>query len=501
MSMSGKTFLAAFQVGSNLVPDAIDNAIKRGKLNEEKALLNIQNELKRKERDRMLTSDESLKNIDEGISEIKDFDSPEASDKIKNLMRENIFGVSQYKPNFERLTSTLKDLDKVTGMMTEINTDIEQKKILNQYQKQNPAEMLDFKKYLLPNGNIDYDNLPVNLQQKIKNWYYENERFSELRAKSLIPKDVERGIFGGLTSEEKGDLRTSLKDVKKEKTVAQYVQSRQAFDQIKTLVNRAEKEGRTLKGPQDISIVFKFMKALDPESVVREGEFATAADAGGVPVKITNFYNKIIEGQLLTPELRDSFISAARDSVEGKKTQAVSTVQSYIGENEKLLPLVKDVPRYFEDILKQIESPLVEVDKGVAENLPAVIDSTLPVFTDKKAINSFVKDLVSKGKKVPQAVRINDPSKLNGFKVVSVLNADKINAKIDSQPSQASIAQGADDLEARKKEIEKELQAYKGSIVDTENKKRLESELVDVDTALRTLKQAKDPDASTSQKN
>ena len=127
--MSGKTFLAAFQVGSNLVPDAIDNAIKRGKLNEEKALLNIQNELKRKERDRMLTSDESLKNIDEGISEIKDFDSPEASDKIKNLMRKNIFGVSQYKPNFERLTSTLKDLDKVTGMMTEINTDIEQKKI------------------------------------------------------------------------------------------------------------------------------------------------------------------------------------------------------------------------------------------------------------------------------------------------------------------------------------------------------------------------------------
>ena len=163
--------------------------------------------------------------------------------------------------------------------------------------------------------------------------------------------------------------------------------------------------------------------------------------------------------------------------------------------------MIKDVPRYFEDILKQIESPIVEVDKSVAKDLPAVIDSTLPIFTDKKAVNSFVKDLVSKGKKVPQAVRVNDPSQPNGFKVVRVLNADKINAKIDSQPSQASIVQGADDLEARKKEIEKELQKYKGSSVDTENKKRLESELVDVDTALRNLKQAKDPDASTSQKN
>jgi len=376
MSMSGKTFLAAFQVGSNIVPDAIENALRRGKLDEEKVALELQNELRRKERDRIVTSDESLQKINEGISGIEDFDSPEAADTIKNLMQENVFGVSQYKPNFERLTSTLKNLDQVTGMMTQINSDIEQKKILKQYQVQNPAEMLDFENYLLPNGNIDYSILPADLKQKIKSWYYENERFSELRAKSLIPKNIERGIFGGLTSEEKGDLRTALKDVKKEKTVAQYIQSKQEFDQIRTLVNRAQKEGRTLKGPQDISIVFKFMKALDPESVVREGEFATAANAGGIPVKVTNFYNKIIEGQLLTPELRDSFIDAARDAVEGKKSQAVSTVQSYIGENEKLLPKVQNIPRYFEDILDQIESPLVEVEDSTREIVTGKLPET-----------------------------------------------------------------------------------------------------------------------------
>ena len=185
MSMDGKTFLAAFQVGSNIVPDAIDNALKRGKLDEEKTALELQNELKRKERDRIVTSDESLQKINEGISGIEDFDSPEAADTIKNLMQDNVFGVSQYKPNFERLTSTLKNLDQVTGMMTQINSDIEQKKILKQYQVQNPAEMLDFQNYLLPNGNIDYSILPANLKQKIKSWYYENERFSELRAKSL----------------------------------------------------------------------------------------------------------------------------------------------------------------------------------------------------------------------------------------------------------------------------------------------------------------------------
>jgi hypothetical protein len=74
MSMSGKTFLAAFQVGSNIVPDAIENALRRGKLDEEKVALELQNELRRKERDRIVTSDESLQKINEGISGIEDFD-------------------------------------------------------------------------------------------------------------------------------------------------------------------------------------------------------------------------------------------------------------------------------------------------------------------------------------------------------------------------------------------------------------------------------------------
>jgi hypothetical protein len=494
MSMSGKTFLAAFQVGSNLVPDAIDGAIKRGKLDAEKVALELQNKVKQKETERLETSNTELKAFKDGWSKIKDVNSPEGADQLQGLMKKHLFGISQYKPNLDTLTGELKMLDQFTGLLSTVNSDIQQKKILRMYKDQNPAEMLDFSEYLSPNGDIDFKKLPTELKQKVKDWYYKEERFSELRAKSLIPKDVERGIFGGLTSEEKGDLRTSLKDVKKEKTVAQYVQSRQAFDQIKTLVNRAEKEGRSLKGPQDISIVFKFMKALDPESVVREGEFATAADAGGLPVKVANLANKIFEGQLLTPELRDSFIEAARDAVEGKKTQAVSTVQSYIGENEKLLPLVKDVPRYFEDILKQIESPLVEVDSKTKKKIPTVVPEDIGPFVNEEEANIYLKGLIKEGKPLPFAVQV-------GGKIIKVPAAERVNNKLAQQPSQASIAQGADDLEARKKEIEKELQKYKGSTVDTENKKRLESELVDVDAALRNLKQAKDPDASTSQKN
>jgi hypothetical protein len=37
------------------------------------------------------------------------------------------------------------------------------------------------------------------------------------------------------------------------------------------------------------------MKMLDPTSVVREGEFATAQNAASIPIKIVNMYNKALE--------------------------------------------------------------------------------------------------------------------------------------------------------------------------------------------------------------
>jgi len=64
-------------------------------------------------------------------------------------------------------------------------------------------------------------------------------------------------------------------------------------------------------GPGDISTIFAYMKMLDPTSVVREGEFATAENAGGVGGQIANLYNKVLSGERLTPELRKQFLASA----------------------------------------------------------------------------------------------------------------------------------------------------------------------------------------------
>lgn len=61
----------------------------------------------------------------------------------------------------------------------------------------------------------------------------------------------------------------------------------------------------------DMSLIFSFMKIQDPGSVVREGEYANAQNAGAVSDQIRNLYNKVISGTRLTPEQRKDFVSQA----------------------------------------------------------------------------------------------------------------------------------------------------------------------------------------------
>ena len=57
----------------------------------------------------------------------------------------------------------------------------------------------------------------------------------------------------------------------------------------------------------DMALVFSLMKMLDPNSVVRETEYANAQNAAGVPDRIRNTYNKIVAGEFLTPDQRADF--------------------------------------------------------------------------------------------------------------------------------------------------------------------------------------------------
>lgn len=70
----------------------------------------------------------------------------------------------------------------------------------------------------------------------------------------------------------------------------------------------------------DVSIIFSYMKMLDPASVVREGEFATAEQTAGIPDQIVKLYNKALSGKRLSGRQKDAFIEAATSVYDQYKT-------------------------------------------------------------------------------------------------------------------------------------------------------------------------------------
>lgn len=89
------------------------------------------------------------------------------------------------------------------------------------------------------------------------------------------------------------------------------------FKQVRDNYKRVRASAQLDNGAGDVSLIFAYMKMLDPGSVVREGEFATAQNTGGIDDTIRNLYNGVMNGQRLTPEQRAKFVQAADSLYQG----------------------------------------------------------------------------------------------------------------------------------------------------------------------------------------
>ena len=71
------------------------------------------------------------------------------------------------------------------------------------------------------------------------------------------------------------------------------------------------------------------MRINDPGSTVREGEFATAENAGGVPAQIRNLYNKVVRGQRLEVSVRNDFMKTAQAIYRARLPQVARATSQY----------------------------------------------------------------------------------------------------------------------------------------------------------------------------
>lgn len=120
------------------------------------------------------------------------------------------------------------------------------------------------------------------------------------------------GENGAIPEKDKPDMELKLRK--------EYNTETKSYKDVLESYRRIEATEDTAVG--DISLIFAYMKMLDPVSVVREGEQATAQNARGVPDTVMNVYNRALSGERLTENQRKQFRSQANKLAEAaKKTE------------------------------------------------------------------------------------------------------------------------------------------------------------------------------------
>jgi len=133
---------------------------------------------------------------------------------------------------------------------------------------------------------------------------------------------------GPIPDEKKFDMERKLS--------GEYQKGISEFSKVQDAFRRIEQTENTAAG--DMALIFNYMKMLDPGSTVREGEFATAEQAAGVPTRILNLYNRLLTGKRLSDSQIKDFTSQAKKlyNAAGKKENEVRSGLQKVADNYQL---------------------------------------------------------------------------------------------------------------------------------------------------------------------
>jgi len=97
------------------------------------------------------------------------------------------------------------------------------------------------------------------------------------------------------------------------------------YGELGTTYQNMKSSADAKTGPGDIALITGFMKMLDPGSVVRETEFATARDTAGLYERLQNQAQKLQSGQLFTldSKQRKEYTDLAKQYLDSAQKKAV----------------------------------------------------------------------------------------------------------------------------------------------------------------------------------
>ncbi len=167
-----------------------------------------------------------------------------------------------------------------------------------------------------------------NAQANSANASAENSRASADHHRASTRKvlmEVENGVLGGkgqlASPKEKFDAENKLRD--------EFQKQTKDFGIVRDAFAKVNVAATDPNAASDIALIFAYMKMLDPTSVVREGEFATAQNAGGIPDRVVNMYNRAINGTRLNDQQRKNFVGEAKKVYKAQTESLDTTRKTY----------------------------------------------------------------------------------------------------------------------------------------------------------------------------
>ena len=232
--------------------------------------------------------------------------------------------IASIKPNVNpRIIQSLRSSpDLVYGFSGKTKEDREKAKV---EQEKAGLELL-FKRY-----GIDGTSTQANgiRQMAFKLYGKTFEKLSEPEQKTVIDQ------FSTTEPAKLSDIST---------TRGQFLSQSKIFTEVRDAYARIMSVARESSYAGDIALLTSYMKLIDPSTGVKEGEFATAANAGNVPERIRAIYNRLLTTKgMLSNNQRMDFVGKAFEIFAGHRTTQIGTEKEFRGVAERAKMDPRDV--------------------------------------------------------------------------------------------------------------------------------------------------------------
>lgn len=120
----------------------------------------------------------------------------------------------------------------------------------------------------------------------------------------------------------------------------EYQSRTKVYGELGITLNNIQSSAGAKTGSGDIALIIGFMKMLEPDSVVRETEYATARDTAGLYTRLENSLKKAQSGQFLQPKQREEYVNLAREYYNSaqKKAEEDKKALGVVVKNYRLNP-------------------------------------------------------------------------------------------------------------------------------------------------------------------